>query len=47
MEPTPSLTHMGAIVEHYALVGLDVHKESIAITVAETDRTGEVRFLEP
>jgi len=31
-------------MEFNAYIGLDVHKETIAVGIAETGRTGEVRF---
>jgi transposase len=34
-----------AVGEHISFVGLDVHKATIAVCVAETGRDGEVRFV--
>ena len=31
-------------MEFNAYIGLDVHKETIAIAIAETGRTGDIRF---
>jgi hypothetical protein len=43
-EPAPSLMHRRRVIDqHIIYAGLDVHKDTIAVAVAEGSQRGEVR----